>query len=164
MTDTIDNTLAAMIRSMEKVVVPAVDQAHPLATEQADLILESLRLIREQLPDRQTKALRELDRYVLMAEDVAGLIGWSPDIGRQFDTALRDAHRLRELAHVEHCAVNDCVTALAGLVSRAVREARTKEVASRSDLERAVLSGSIPIVDDDVAWFAPQGWYSTPSA
>jgi hypothetical protein len=163
MTDNIDNALAATIRSMQSVVIPAVDTDHPLAMEQADLIVKTLRMIREQLPDRRGKAFRELDRYIMMAEEVSPMIEWAPAIVDQLDDHLRVARRLRESPSADHLAAHECVVRISACLSTATRDARFVDAATRPALERTVLAASLPIVDDDISWYAPQGW-SAPAA
>lgn len=161
MTDTVDNTLAASIRSLRTVVIPAVDSSHPLATEQADLIVKTLTMLREQLPARRAKAKLELDRYIALGEEVAPMVAWTPDSASHLEAELQFARQTRQSAAADHRDFDARSSSLASAVSAAVRRARLVDADTRAAIEQRVLAASIAIVDDDLDWFAPQGW-STP--
>ncbi|MBC2637640.1 MULTISPECIES: hypothetical protein [unclassified Rhodococcus (in: high G+C Gram-positive bacteria)] len=147
-----------MIRSLETTVVPAIDPGHPLALEQADLIVKTLHMLRSQLPQRRAKALRELDRYTTLTEEVRTVAEWPPEIMTRVDESLRAARSVRESTSAECVEIDEVTASLATAVSDIVRTARTSDVDVRRSVDRTILDASQPLLDDELSWFASQGW------
>ncbi len=158
MTDTIDNTLAATIRSLRSVVVPAVDTSHPLAVEQAGLILETLQMLRAQLPERRARALRELERYASMADQVLSAAEWPSNLEERLDEQLRAARSVSTSVSADINEIGDAAAALASTVCDSVRTARAFDNQTRTRIDHIVLKASQPVLDDELSWFAHQGW------
>lgn len=158
MSDNIDNALNAAIRAMENVITPTIDPAHPLATEQAELVTRTLKLLKAQLPYRMSKAIRDLFETVEMASSLLPLAKWSPEITGQLSRATESGREiLRSAASSQEC-VDTATRSIDVRVCALVRAARIAQVHEQMSIEEIVLLASKELVTNEIAWFEAQGW------
>jgi hypothetical protein len=153
-----DNALRAAIRSMNDVIVPSINQADPLAKEQATLITQLLQFLRERAPYLQQRDRAELVMYHEMAiqlvEEIEELL---PDRLEKFRHDLSQAERvcadpapnpedLTRLADELRSAISDLVQTSAG-----------ESEPLRTRIESVVIRGSKPVMELQRAWFLPTG-------
>ncbi|WP_213575619.1 hypothetical protein [Rhodococcus sp. USK13] len=158
MPDSIENALDAAIRSLDAVVVPAVDENHPLATEQAMLISKTLKLVRGQLPYRSTRASQELLRHIAMGQAVLPLVEWSAVLTERLSDSVSGARGAIESSPADQVILEEWTRTLSGLLCAAVRAARRGDVVERVEIESTVLRLSEPLLVDHMSWFKAQGW------
>lgn len=91
----LDSRLSAIIRSLEEVILPAIDENHKPAREQAHLCLVNLRIMSEQYRFIYHLALAELDLFQKMLEDLSGLArhNINADLRERVDACLSGARR-----------------------------------------------------------------------
>ena len=63
----IDTQLAAVIKSLSDNILPAVDSSNPMATEQIQLCLATLGLVKAHLPDLHRYLRRDLETHLALA-------------------------------------------------------------------------------------------------
>ena len=89
------NRLSAIIRSLEEVIFPAIDEAHKPAREQAQLCLVNLRIMSEQYRFVYHLALAELDLFHRLQEDLSKVAASRSEAGlrERIDACLNGAPR-----------------------------------------------------------------------
>src|SRR3954453_2460173 len=149
--------LRAAAKSLEEVVAPAVDSAHPLAGEQLRLISGVLAFVEERLGHHYAHERFELRRYLELAETLGEHDGPS-----EVTAALNAAIDRASAVATEPCArTADLQAATAGLT--AAISALVRAAGASRQVNRAVLEASRELVAAQRAWFAPQGFESDPS-
>lgn len=164
MADYTDNALLASMKALEKVVLPALDPADPLAGEQLRLVLGFLKFLRLRLPLWQARVHFELAHYLGLAQQLASDARQLSDaVSLRLDAAIEQASALQrdELPTAE--AAKAASAALATAISALARVAATAQPALRREVERRILAGSRQWVDMQRAWFAPQGFEMHPA-
>ncbi|MCB2049995.1 MAG: hypothetical protein KDE63_01065 [Novosphingobium sp.] len=150
MTPSIDIRLASMIRSMQDVIVPAIDPSNSLACEQASLMIGHLNLLEQHWRRIFPYAQVCLDDLCTCASTL------EPDGGPRTQGAAVDLDTAiaRDATDPEK-KYQDCARALEALV-RAAAEDGTP--AFQHQLESEVLAFSQRQVIRDRAWFAQSGF------
>ena len=69
----IDTQLAAVIKALSDNILPAVDGSNPMATEQIQLCLATLGLVKAHLPDVHLYLRRDLETHLALARDLKQL-------------------------------------------------------------------------------------------
>jgi hypothetical protein len=155
--------LRAAAKSLEEVVSPAVDSAHPLAGEQLRLISGVLSFVEQRLGHHYARTRYELLHHLELAEALDD-DGFPRDITEARAAAIGVASTLV----AEPCArTEDLETATAGLaaaISALVRAAGAADADTARQVNRVVLAASRQLVDARRAWFLPQGFEADPSA
>lgn len=159
MSDHTINAMHAAARSMREVVLPAIDPAHPLAAEQAGLIVKYLDLWAGRLDFLGARNAAELRCYLRMgqavkeyAEQVSG------EISRCLEEELARAQRLAADSDHNVPAIQLVVRELTRTITALVRAAAEMDHPSAPDLERSVIEHTRDVALLQRAWFAPQGW------
>lgn len=68
----IDVQLAAIAKSLADNVLPAVDRSNPMAVEQLHLVLATLGIVRQRLPDLHACLRRDLADNIALAREISG--------------------------------------------------------------------------------------------
>ena len=158
MPNNIDNAIRAAIRSMNEVIVPALDPANPLASEQSALVLQLLDFLRVRIPYVQQRDRAEVAIYHdIAAQLMHELAILLPD---QLDK-VRDILAEAETAIANPVPAPDDLPRLADdlrtVLSDFVRAAAEAPEPLRQKVESAVARGSKPIMDLQRSWFLPTG-------
>ena len=159
MADYTDNALRSSIKALDQVVLPALNPADPLASEQLRLVSGFLKFLRARLQYWHPRQLFELDHYLAMAREIAADARvLSAEVSARLDAAVEKAAAMQRqpLAPVADLAA--ATAALAAAVSGAARIAGTADDELRQRVERRVLEASKRWVDMQRAWFLPQGF------
>lgn len=159
------NALRAAVRAMEKVVLPALDPQHPLAAEQATLVMRYLSLFAQRLDLVGARNRYELQHYLGLAaaleRDAQAL---SPAIGAALAPALAAGRALLAEPGALPSAQQAAAQELALLVTALVRTAADAEPERRQRIEDRVLTDTAALLQMQRAWFLPQGWEPDPGA
>lgn len=159
MADHTANALSAMIRSMNEVVLPAVDAEHPLALEQAGLVVQYLEFLSRRLDYLAAKGQFELDHYARLADVLLPTAGEvSPPMAAAMSEALRAEREVRRRSAAPPSELHRRAQRLAMLVSALVRTAEDGPAEARATIARHVLAASEELTMMQRSWFAPQGW------
>ena len=159
--------IAAMIKAMKDVVIPAVTGTNKLAEEQAKLVVGMLNLMAYQLPlqfrfDRDelarlvqaSAALKEVQATEPSARAAAGaLIERTAEAGQVLEQCRRDPDDLRRSVHAVRAAICDVVEAFAQSGS-----------GGEEKVERIVLAMSAEQLLRDRSLVKLQGWEPDPAA
>lgn len=160
--------IAAMIKAMKDVVIPAVDGDNRLAVEQAQLVVGMLSLMAHQLPLQFRFDRDELQRLLAYTQGLTEL--------RSHDRALGEAvqqlagSRAAGAAALERCigdpaqltsAIRELRQAAGALVTAAAESA---DEAAYRQVEAAMLELSKEQLLRDRALVLPQGWEPDPTA
>jgi hypothetical protein len=159
-----DLALNAVISSLTKVVMPAVDSANGPAREQLQVAIGLLSLLVDRLPLEFDFDRDELGRTIAFAQ---ALVAIAPeDHGRDaLIMAVRDAHEVLDRARAAPHHLQRAVRALreaSGALVTAVHA--TADTAHRADLTALVLTHQREQLLRERAWLQPQGWESRPDA
>lgn len=164
MADHTANAMAAAARAMEEVVLPAIDPAHPLAREQAGLVLKYLRLWGSRLDHLYDRNRFELGHYLGLAQDLAaGPMPPSGAIAAALDEAVAAGRSLMDEPGARAPDMQAAAQRLAGVISALVRTAGSLNDGSSAHIEALVLERSKDLLDAQRAWFGPQGWEPDPA-
>ncbi|WP_018990738.1 hypothetical protein [Aromatoleum toluclasticum] len=159
--------IAAMIKAMKDVVIPAVAGTNKLAEEQSKLVVGMLNLMAHQLPLQFRFDRDELARLVdtcSALKDVAtsgpvtsaarvALIERAAEARQLLEQCRRDPDELRRSVHALRAAICDTVDAFA----------QTGEP-EQLEVERIVLAMSAEQLLRDRSLVKPQGWEPDPAA
>ena len=155
--------LRAAAKSLEEVVAPAVDSAHPLAGEQLALISRVLSFVEQRLGHQYPHDRFELLRHLELAESLA-----DHDLPEAVTDALADAIDEASAVAAEPCARTEDMQAatarLTAAISALIRAAGASDADTAREVNRTVLAASRELVAAQRAWFAPQGFETDPSA
>ena len=160
--------LAAMMKSMTDVVIPAVDGKNDLAVQQANLVVGLLNLLAQQLPQQFRFDRDELQRLLACAKGLSALRSEDPAI--RAATAALDEARLAAESVYQRCATDPAELTAA---VRTLREATGALVTASNDgrdaaalalVETAVMALSREQLLRDRALMLPQGWEPDPAA
>jgi hypothetical protein len=165
MADTTDNVFLASIKALDKVVLPAVDPADPLAGEQLRLVSGFLKFLRSRVPHLGQRLRFELGHGLALARDVlpeARLV--SDEVARRLDAAIDQATAAQAQASASEAQLRAATAALNAPVSVLVRLVGSGAVDAGlcRRVERKVVEGSKPWVDMQRTWFLPQGFELRP--
>jgi hypothetical protein len=159
MADHTANAMLAAIRSMREVVMPALDPAHPLAREQAGLVVKYLEFWAARIDHIGDRNRAELTAYASMgrallasAQDVSPVL--ASELGEELDVA--QTLLSRSASDVE--ALRRSVAALTQLVTALVRAANAAGHPAGDRVGRIVIEHSADVALLQRAWFGPQGW------
>ena len=86
----IDTQLAAVIKALSDNILPAVDSSNPMATEQIQLCLATLGLVKAHLPDLHRYLRRDLETHLALAWDLKQLAD-KAGVGANFAQPVIDA-------------------------------------------------------------------------
>lgn len=159
--------IAAMIKAMKDVVIPAVAGSNKLAEEQAKLVVGMLSLMAHQLPlqfrfDRDelarlvqaSAALKEVQPTEHPARAAAGaLVERTAEAEQVLEQCRRDPDDLRRSVHAMRAAICDVVEAFAQSGSD-----------GQDKVERIVLAMSAEQLLRDRSLVKQQGWEPDPAA
>jgi len=163
MADYTDNALLASIKALEKVVMPALDPADPLAAEQLRLVTGFLKFLRGRLPHWHHRHLFELEHNLALAELlVVDARALDAEVSERLDAAVDRATLLRAQQAPAPDALAEATQALAQAVSGLVRRLPSADAERRRRVEKAVLGASKRWVVMQRAWFQPQGFEMAP--
>lgn len=156
--------LRACITSLDRLIAPAVQQAgDQLAAEQVSLISKYLGFLVERLDHTEARSTLELKLYTETAENVlASLSEASQDTGelsRAIGTARAALDGRRPKAEIESASI-----AVQAELSHITRGVRGLDPALRRRIEKAIVDGSIKVLDLQRAWVVPQAWESRDKA
>lgn len=153
-----DNALRAAIRSMTDVIVPSIDQADPLAKEQATLITQLLQFLRVRAPYLQQRDRAELVMYhgmaIQLVNEVEDLL---PDRLEKFRNDLMQAERVCADPAPKPEDLTRLADDIRSALSELVQISAVEPEPLRSRIESVVIRGSKPVMDLQCAWFLPTG-------
>jgi uncharacterized protein YecT (DUF1311 family) len=156
--------LRAAAKSLEEVVAPAVDSAHPLAGEQLRLISGVLAFVEERLGHHYAYQRFELLRHLELAATLGENDGELPS---EVTDALAAASDRASGVATQSCArteeLQEATAGLTAAISALVRAAGASDAETARRVNRAVLEASRELVAAQRAWFLPQGFESDPS-
>jgi len=159
------NALRAAARAMEEVVLPAIDAQHPLAREQAGLVLRFLNLFEQRLDHAWPRARFELARACELGQALlAPPYDVSPAIAAAMREAVANGQQLLATASTRPSALQAVSTGIGQLATALIRTLASVRPELSGQVERLVLEKSAPWLDMQRAWFLPQGWEPDPSA
>lgn len=160
MADYTDNGLLASIKALEKVVMPALDGADPLATEQLRLVSGFLKFLRSRMEHGYPRQLFELDHSLRLAQQVAAdaTLLRSPELSQRLAAAVAQGQALAAQAVPLPADVRSAAAELATVVAGVARAAAVADAPLRRRIERQVMAGSKRWVEMQRAWFAPMGF------
>ena len=159
MADHTVNSMAGAIRAMRDVVLPAVDPAHPLAREQAGLVLKYLTFWAERVDHLASRDLAELSCYLRMADALqSDATAVSAELGRVMELEASRAREIAGRAPHDITGVKQAVTALTRVVTALVRAAAETRHEAMPRIERLVVEHSRDVALLQRSWFGPQGW------
>ena len=159
MADHTANAMLAAIRSMREVVIPALDPAHPLAREQAGLVVKYLEFWSGRFDHVAERNRAELTAYVAMGQDLKAHAhdvspGLEEELGKALDSARTAlGHPSRDIE-----AVRRGVTTLTEVITALVRTATAAQHPLTDQISRIVVQRTEPVALLQRSWFGPQGW------
>ncbi len=159
-----DLALHAALRSLQQVVLPAVDPENGPAQEQLQVAIGLLALLAARLPLEFTFDCDELERLACFA---AELLELSPDsaAGVQMAQALAQGQRVLASARVSPADLQAEVKGLREMTGRFISEAYAAADDVRRDaLSALVLAHQNEQLTRERAWLLPQGWEPEPEA
>jgi hypothetical protein len=163
MADYTDNALLASIKALDQVVLPAVDPADPLASEQLRLVSGFLKFLRSRLPHWHARHHFELGHYLDLArqltEEASNVSG---EVSLRLHAALELAQAVRTQEAPSIQNVREATEALAAPIAALSRLAAGASPALRRRVEQKVMAASKRWVDMQRAWFLPQGFELSP--
>jgi hypothetical protein len=163
MADYTDNAFLASIKALDNVVLPAVDPADPLASEQLRLVSGFLKFFRERLSYWPKRHTFELKHYQSLGQDLlqdASRI--SAEVEKRLEGALEDARLLELDQGVELQRVREATAALSECISALARLAVAADPDLRRRIEVQIMSASKRWVDMQRSWFKSQGFEHRP--
>lgn len=163
MPNTLANSLAACVRGLDTMILPAIDPANPLALEQAGLISKTLRFAIERIPHLIARSRQEMRFYRQMAEAMAphlcAIAGADPAglarLCARADRLWRDPHASLDDLDAAQQALSDRIAAIARLC-------RTEDSHAAREVERIVLREGVGINQLNRAWQLPLGFEVRP--
>jgi len=166
MPNTVANMLNAARRSMEEMVLPAIDTANPLAREQAQLIIQALGFVERQLPYLHAKDRAEMVAYATMTNEVlAGdLTGADEAVIAALRASLEEAQLLEGHGNPPSLSLQQAAARLADALGALVRSLGDMSPSARLQVRRTVVSGSERLLDIHRAFFLPTGFDRAASA
>jgi hypothetical protein len=166
MPNNVANMLNAARRSMEEMILPALEGANPLAREQAQLVIQALAFVESQLPYLHAKDRAEMIAYAAIARDVLAidLDGADPIAVTALRQALDLAGRLENEVNTPSRDLQQAGEALAGALGALVRSLGKLSDESRSSVRKAVVLGTARVLDIHRAFFLPTGFDKAASA
>ncbi|TVT48698.1 MAG: hypothetical protein FHP92_17680 [Denitromonas halophila] len=160
--------IAAMIKALTDVVIPAVPPSNKLAAEQAQLVVGMLHLMAAQLPVQFRFDRDELGRLLEAASELSSLA--VADEAPRAALAELDRQRTEAMAVLEACrgepaqlqaSVASLRTSMCSLVDSF---AASEDVVSRERVETALFAMSKAQLLRDRALMKPQRWEPDPAA
>lgn len=159
------NALRAAARAMEEVVLPAIDAQHPLAREQAGLVLRFLHLFEQRLDHAYQRNRFDLARACELGEALlAPPFDISPAISSALCAAVNTGQELLWTPSARPSALQAVSTEIGQLATALIRTLASVKPEISGQVERLVLEKSGAWLDMQRAWFLPQGWEPDPSA
>lgn len=153
-----DIQIRSMIKSLNDVVLPAIDPGNKPAQEQAQLIAAMLGILERRAPLQYRFDRDELARLLGFARELGAAAG--ADMAATLDAAAAEAAAVLERAlQVEPAAVLDAVRQLRALTAAAVQAAfASGDAVAREALRGQVLAYAGEQLVRDRAWLVDQGW------
>jgi hypothetical protein len=163
MADYTDNALLASIKALDNVVLPAVDPADPLASEQLRLVSGFLKFFRERLAYWPKRYTFELQHYQGLGQELLeDASSVSAEVAKRLETALEGARVLQLEQGVDLHRVRGATAALSECISALARLAFTANPDLRRRVEVKIMSGSKRWVDMQRSWFKTHGFELRP--
>jgi hypothetical protein len=166
MPNTVANMLSAARRSMEEMILPALDSANPLAREQAQLVIQALGFVETQLPHLHAKDRAEMLAYAAIAREVLAidLTGADEAAVAALRHALDEATRLEADVNPSSRDLQQGGRRLTDALSALVRSLGGVSKEGRLSVGKAVVAGSERVLDLHRAFFQPTGFDKAASA
>lgn len=160
MPNTVANMLGAARRSMEDMILPALDTANPLAREQAQLVIQALGFVERQLPYLHAKDRAEMLAYSAIAREVLtyDLAGADQAAVKALRAAVDIAERLESDTNPRSLDLQQARERLADALSAIARSLGGASKESRLGVRRAVISGTERVLDIHRAFFLSTGF------
>lgn len=158
------NALHAAARAMEEVVLPAIDAKHPLAREQAGLVLRYLRLFEQRMDHAYQRNRFDLARACELGQALmAPPFDVSAAITQALQTAIQTGQQLLSNPSSRPSALQQTTTEIARVTTALIRTLAAVRPEISAQVERLVLEKSAAWLGMQRAWFLPQGWEPDPS-
>jgi hypothetical protein len=164
MADHTDNALAASVKALTEVVLPALDTSDPVASEQLRLVIGFLTFMRSRLPMQEARRRYELRHYLSVALSVADDARLaSSEVCSRLDIATARARKLLD----DPAASGDDIAAttadLSAVLSALVRVVADSDGGLRQRVERVVVLAAKELIDAQRVWFLPMGFDLEPA-
>jgi len=160
--------IAAMIKAMKDVVIPAVAGTNKLAEEQAKLVVGMLHLMAHQLPRQFRFDRDELERLVTAGEELRALRATDSSAIRSATDALAGqcgaAAQVLEQCLRDPADLQQSVHAMRGSICAVVEAFAASGGDGSLEVERIVLAMSAEQLLRDRSLMKPQGWEPDPAA
>ena len=154
-----DIQIQVMIKAMEDTVLPSVNREDPMAFEQANLVLKSLRVLQARLPIWFSYTLDELNRYIQLSAEVLSLVVSEGPAYRELQSASQEAERLNSepgvLPQQMEESIGRCRTAIVRLMAEA--EAAGQIIVG-SEVGKKILDAAALQLQRERAWLVPFGF------
>lgn len=157
MPNNVGNMLRAARRSMEETISPSIDPANPLAREQAQLVIQALKFVEQQLPYLHAKDRFEMIATAAMADEVLAATGGEarlPALARARD----EARRLEKADNPPSLAMQATTDAMNEAMSDITRALADFEPDVARQVRAAIVSGTAPILELHRSFFLPTGF------
>lgn len=160
MPNTVANMLNAARRSMEEMILPALEAANPLAREQAQLVIQALGFIERQLPYLHAKDRAEMLGYAAIAREVLAidLSGADQAAAGALKQALEAAERLEADENPPSRNLQQTVTQLTDALGALTRSLGGLPAQNKMRVRKAIVLGSERVLDIHRAFFLPTGF------
>ena len=158
------NALQSACRAMEEVVMPAIDAAHPLAREQAGLVLKFLQLFGQRIEDLHAKNRFDLNCALQIAQGLHAHLGVSAAIAADLKKALDRAQQLLGDPAAHTAELKSAATELDLVVTALLRTLSELDPEGFAQAQQVVLNHSLNRIQLQRAWFLPQGWEPSPDS
>lgn len=160
MPNTVANMLNAARRSMEEMILPALETANPLAREQGQLVIQALSFIEKQLPYLHAKDRAEMLGYAAIAREVLtiNLAGADQAAATALQRALEAADRLAEDTNPPDQALQQATTQLTDALGALTRSLGGLPEQNKMRVRKAIILGSERVLDIHRAFFLPTGF------
>ena len=159
--------IAAMIKAMKDVVIPAVAGTNKLAEEQANLVVGMLHLMAQQLPLQFRFDRDELARLVKTGEalrEVPAGEGPARSVRDALVSRCGEAAQLLEKCRCDPADLQRAVQGLRGSICEVVEAFAASGGEGALSVERIVMAMSAEQLLRDRALMKPQGWEPDPAA
>jgi hypothetical protein len=164
MADHTDNALAASVKALTDVVLPALGTSDPVASEQLRLVIGFLTFMRSRLPMQEARRRFELGHYLNVARSIADDARLaSSEVCNRLDNATASARKLLDDPAASGEDIAATAAELSAVLSALVRVVAAGDGELRQRVERAVLLAAQSLIDAQRAWYLPMGFDLEPA-
>jgi len=157
-----DIQIKSMIKATIEVILPAIDPANELATQQAQLVLGHLTLLEQRLPLQYRADCDELRRLIDLSKDLTERHGVVDDT---LSVAIPRAQEVLERARAEPDELVSAIRQLTAALDQPIQDVIEKGSNDvRLNVQKAVLDSAEQQLLRNRAWLIMQGWEPDPGS